>query len=110
MNNRQRALQLSNSRCFYCGEKLSDNYVLDHMIPRSKGGKAGLNLVASCVDCNAFKSDLSIEEFRHKLENMMIDDFHGRMLCKYFGVKRKHFQFYFEKENLLREITGDERS
>ena len=101
MNRRKKAYILSNGRCFYCGQMLRGNYVLDHMIPQSKGGKGGENLVACCRDCNAFKSDLSVEEFRAKIESMIDRDFHGRIYKKYFGVRRRHFKFYFEKENLM---------
>ena len=107
MNNRQKAFKLSNGRCFYCGETLNDDYELDHIIPRSKGGSGGKNLVACCKDCNSFKTDLTIEQFRGKIESMIENDFHGRIYKKYFGIRRKHFNFYFEKENLMGDGWGN---
>ena len=103
MNQRIKAYHFTKGRCFYCGEELIDDFVLDHVIPKSRGGIGGNNLVACCRECNAFKSDLSVEQFRSEVENLIYNDFHGRILRKYLGIKRKHFQFYFEKKHLLEE-------
>jgi 5-methylcytosine-specific restriction endonuclease McrA len=45
--------------CAYCGEKKrSEDLNLDHVIPRSRGGKTNWeNIVLSCIDCNRIKAD-----------------------------------------------------
>jgi 5-methylcytosine-specific restriction endonuclease McrA len=47
------------ARCMYCGTELKiTTLTYDHVHPRSKGGKHGWeNVVASCHECNAEKSD-----------------------------------------------------
>jgi Restriction endonuclease len=46
--------------CQYCGD--SSNLTLDHLIPKSKGGKTNwTNLVTACHPCNAKKGDYLIE-------------------------------------------------
>jgi len=49
--------------CRYCGkEGTSTTLTLDHVIPRSKGGKfSWQNIVASCLQCNAKKGDRTPE-------------------------------------------------
>jgi 5-methylcytosine-specific restriction endonuclease McrA len=43
--------------CQYCGAR--SNLTVDHVIPRSKGGKSERdNIVASCAPCNRRKGDL----------------------------------------------------
>ncbi len=46
-------------RCQYCGKKLSyKNLTIDHVIPKSKGGKTEwTNVVTSCMPCNSKKGD-----------------------------------------------------
>jgi 5-methylcytosine-specific restriction endonuclease McrA len=47
--------------CFWCGMlfKSKKEVTLDHLIPRSKGGKNNKdNLVLACMDCNTKKADM----------------------------------------------------
>jgi len=46
-------------KCCYCGKKFSTKELnLDHVIPRSRGGKTDwLNVVTSCINCNLKKSN-----------------------------------------------------
>ncbi len=47
--------------CQYCGS--AKNLTLDHIIPRSKGGKSSWsNLVTACKQCNANKGNYTLEE------------------------------------------------
>jgi hypothetical protein len=47
--------------CLYCGSK--DSLTLDHVIPRSKGGKNTWdNLATCCLKCNVFKGDKIIDD------------------------------------------------
>jgi 5-methylcytosine-specific restriction endonuclease McrA len=43
------------SRCVYCGRK-AKKLTIDHVIPRSRGGRSGFdNCVACCHECNGKK-------------------------------------------------------
>ncbi len=47
--------------CQYCGTR--SDLTLDHLVPRSKGGKSNwTNLVTACKPCNAKKGDYSLEQ------------------------------------------------
>lgn len=52
-------------KCVYCKKDgKSNNLTLDHVVPRSKGGKdTWENLVTCCTNCNSEKADLEIEEW-----------------------------------------------
>lgn len=45
------------SICAYCGSPAA---VFDHVIPRSRGGWGGSNLVPACRACNTSKRDLDV--------------------------------------------------
>ncbi len=54
-------------RCQYCGRD-STHLTLDHVIPRSRGGKhVWTNLVSACASCNRRKGGKTLEEARMKL-------------------------------------------
>lgn len=58
---RHNIFKRDNHACQYCGD--SHNLTLDHLIPRSKGGKSSwTNLVTACKTCNTKKGDYSPEE------------------------------------------------
>jgi 5-methylcytosine-specific restriction endonuclease McrA len=50
--------------CQYCGRKLSGNELtLDHIIPKSRGGRNSWdNMVSCCQECNRRKDDRTPEE------------------------------------------------
>lgn len=51
-----------NYRCVYCGKK-PEKVTIDHVVPRSKGGKSSfLNCVSSCKLCNDKKADRPLED------------------------------------------------
>lgn len=58
-----------NNECQYCGKKLLFNEItIDHIIPRSRGGKNSfLNCVVSCMPCNNRKDSKTLEEAGLKL-------------------------------------------
>lgn len=61
---RERILNKTNGRCFYCGEVGAEMH-LDHMKPKSRGGSnEDENLVAACAACNIQKRDKTVEEYR----------------------------------------------
>jgi 5-methylcytosine-specific restriction endonuclease McrA len=51
-------------KCAYCGNKFhSADLNLDHVIPRSRGGKTDwTNIVTACIECNSRKKDRTPEE------------------------------------------------
>jgi len=67
--NRQRLYKRDNFECTYCGAK--KNLTIDHVIPKSRGGKnTWSNLVTCCSSCNRYKDNRTPEEakmtLRHK--------------------------------------------
>ncbi len=59
---RENVFKRDNHECVYCGS--GKNLTIDHVIPKSKGGKDGWdNLVTACRPCNGEKADLTLEEF-----------------------------------------------
>jgi 5-methylcytosine-specific restriction endonuclease McrA len=59
---RSLVLEVYEPVCVYCG--IAKAKVVDHVIPRSKGGANDLsNLVPSCHRCNSLKRDKDLKEF-----------------------------------------------
>ena len=56
-------------RCCYCGKKFPPSELnLDHIIPRSRGGKTTWNnIVTACISCNLRKGNLLPDESGLKL-------------------------------------------
>lgn len=67
--NRRNIYHRDNNTCQYCGHKLGTSKLnIDHVIPKSKGGKnSWKNLVCSCIKCNKKKADLLLKEAGMKL-------------------------------------------
>lgn len=64
--NRREVLRRDHHRCQYCGT--TKRLTLDHVIPRSKGGKHSWdNVVTACEKCNAFKGSRTLTEVGMKL-------------------------------------------
>lgn len=98
MGKRETVFNILGGKCFYCGCELDfNNFHMDHFKAKSIGGKIADNLVPSCADCNLFKSNLDIEDFRAKISLLPAEKYHARMMCKYFDVKEKPIKFYFEE-------------
>lgn len=63
---RQNIFKRDGGKCQYCGS--TKDLTLDHLIPRSKGGKSTwTNLVTACKKCNSIKGDCSLEKSGMKL-------------------------------------------
>jgi len=86
MLTRQNVFKRDSHECQYCGT--SKDLTLDHLIPRSKGGKSvWTNLVTACRRCNARKgnntpeaSDLTLKRLPFKPSYVMfIRDFSGEI-------------------------------
>ncbi len=59
---RRGVLRRDSHRCGYCGVTAN---TIDHVLPRSRGGKDSWeNLVACCLKCNNLKGDRTPEEMR----------------------------------------------
>lgn len=65
LGRRLQILHRDDGRCIYCLIEIAENsFVIDHLIPMSKGGtNAKNNLVASCGPCNQRKADADADEF-----------------------------------------------
>lgn len=65
--NRHRVFKRDNNECVYCGNK--KELTIDHVIPRSKGGKNTWdNLVTCCLKCNLKKGNKTPDEARMPLK------------------------------------------
>ena len=64
--NRRNIYARDGNRCQYCGKKYSTSELsLDHVLPRSQGGKATWeNIVCCCVRCNVRKGGRTPEQAR----------------------------------------------
>ena len=61
--------------CFYCKKKVEfDLLEKEHVFPKSKGGRGIKNKVLSCHFCNELKSNLTITEFKIKINNLLINN------------------------------------
>lgn len=61
-------VESQNYRCWWCGERLGDDWHIDHRVPLSRGGTSDLgNLCASCPSCNLKKHDKMPWEFCGRL-------------------------------------------
>jgi 5-methylcytosine-specific restriction endonuclease McrA len=59
--NRANLFRRDRGQCQYCGS--AKQLTIDHVIPRSKGGKTiWTNLVTACNRCNVFKGDKTLEQ------------------------------------------------
>ena len=95
-------------RCQYCGDKFQgDELTLDHIIPKSRGGKNSYeNLVSCCVSCNRKKDDRTPEEAGMPLLNrpLPISVHTSRFLLKSIGSEVHAWQKY-----LYHDSEGDQR-
>lgn len=66
---RNSVLKRDSFTCMYCGTvKNRHDLTVDHIIPRSKGGKSvWLNIVTSCKPCNTKKADKTLQDVGMKL-------------------------------------------
>lgn len=102
--NRKKVWDMWYGKCYYCGCDLEySTFQADHFMPKEKAWAMKIpdeeNLVPACPECNNCKSDLSIEEFRAKLEKYqdeILKSYKGRLLQKYSKVERKPIVFWFE--------------
>jgi HNH endonuclease len=86
MLSRQNIFRRDGNRCQYCGT--SQDLTLDHVMPRSRGGKSTWdNLVTACKSCNSKKGDYTPDEAKMPLARppfkpsflMFLRDFSGHI-------------------------------
>jgi len=67
--NRRNIFARDRNRCQYCGRRFSSSDLsIDHVVPRSCGGKSTWeNVVCSCLDCNVRKGGKTPEQAGMKL-------------------------------------------
>jgi 5-methylcytosine-specific restriction endonuclease McrA len=67
--NRRNIFARDSNRCQYCGKKFSTvDLSLDHVVPRSQGGKSSWeNIVCCCIKCNVKKGGRTPEQAHLKL-------------------------------------------
>ena len=69
--NRRNIFARDENRCQYCGHRFPTSELsLDHVVPRSRGGKASwTNIVCCCTECNKHKGGRTPREAHMKLVN-----------------------------------------
>lgn len=112
---REALYQKYNRRCAYCGCRLEyKDMQIDHIVSvytntdiKQTMTEQELydikNLMPTCRQCNFYKSTFSIEDFRGRLQSVMLQNleknFNYRLAKKYGFVeeiKKKKVTFYFE--------------
>lgn len=68
---RRNLFERDNYTCLYCDTKFSSiDLTIDHIIPRSKGGRTTWkNVATACLSCNSKKSDLTLKKAGMKLKH-----------------------------------------
>ncbi|WKN44340.1 HNH endonuclease [Tunicatimonas pelagia] len=88
---RQNVFKRDKFTCQYCGSP--KNLTLDHVIPRSKGGKTSwANLVTACQPCNTQKGDRRPHEANLKLQQKPHRPTYLIFLRDHSGSMRKEWQ------------------
>ena len=93
-------------RCAYCGKDIAyKDMQVDHIWPKFGGGGNELeNLNPSCRACNFYKSTLTLEQFRDRIQGQIKSlrkIFIFRMAEAYGLIQdtKKKVKFYFETVN-----------
>ena len=108
---RERVRAKFGGRCAYCGQPLGKTFALDHHYPIGVYGERADtedNLFPSCIQCNHYKGEESIETMRRLIgrtfDNMVKKSLTGRIAAAYGLLKRPAggVRFYFENYCLLK--------
>jgi hypothetical protein len=88
--------------CQYCGKRTRD-LTIDHIIPRSRGGKGTWeNLVASCKHCNGKKGNLLLKEVNMRLlrqPRALTSEYNGLFLLRYPKLRAAYEEFILSAQN-----------
>lgn len=92
---RQNIFRRDQFSCQYCGS--GKNLTLDHIVPRSKGGKSSwINLITACKRCNTTKGDRTPEEAGLLLKGKPFKPTYLMFLRDFSGVPRKEWMPFLE--------------
>ncbi|MCH8217134.1 MAG: HNH endonuclease [Planctomycetes bacterium] len=88
--NRRNIFARDKNRCQYCGKRfVTRELSLDHVVPRSNGGKATWeNIVCACVACNTKKGGRTPEQARMTLVRKPIQPEHNPVVHVHLGHQR----------------------
>ena len=88
--NRRNIFARDKNRCQYCGKRYPTNELsLDHVIPRSMGGKSVWeNIVCACTDCNVKKGGQTPKEARMTLVQKPAKPRHNPLVRIHLGQSR----------------------
>jgi len=95
--NRRNIFARDGNRCQYCGKKFPTNELsIDHVVPRSRGGKSvWTNVVCACTRCNSKKGGRLLSEAGMKLTREPVRPASPPVLNVRFGSKKyqswRHF-------------------
>lgn len=93
---RQNIFKRDGMTCLYCDSKR--DLTLDHVIPRSKGGKSSwTNLATACKKCNARKGDSTPEQAEMKLRTIPYKPSFLVFLKNFSGALCEEWQPFLEK-------------
>lgn len=111
MSERERVHAKHGGRCAYCGEEITVKQMhVDHIDPMQRGNpgdKSHLDVFEnknpSCRSCNYYKSTLSLEQFRERMDLMiqnLLRQSTVKVLLRYEKVQftTGPVLFYFERE------------
>lgn len=90
--NRRNIFARDKNRCQYCGKRKSTSELsLDHVIPRTIGGKAVWeNIVCACAECNVKKGGRTPKEAGLTLIQKPIKPKHNPLVHIHLGEQRYH--------------------
>lgn len=90
---RQNIFKRDHGLCQYCGT--DNDLTLDHLVPRSKGGKSTWNnLVTACKACNAKKGNHTLEEAGLVLKRPPFKPSYIMFLRNNLGTMKKEWASY----------------
>lgn len=90
---RQNIFKRDHGLCQYCG--IDGDLTLDHLVPRSKGGKSTWNnLVTACKACNAKKGNYTLEEAGLVLKRPPFKPSYIMFLRNNLGAMKKEWASY----------------
>ena len=86
-----------NFTCVYCGTKAKVKLTIDHVIPKSRGGKSDFdNCVASCRPCNLKKGHKTPNEARMYMKGRP----YTPTIYEFIRLKMKHYKI----DEFLKEL------
>lgn len=93
--NRANLFKRDKHQCQYCGS--SKHLTIDHVIPRSKGGKTNWNnLITACHRCNVVKGDKTPEQVGMRLNSEPFRPTLGFFLAGYAELHAEEWMPFLE--------------